>query len=176
MTTPANNGGTHLTLPTFSGAAGTVVASSSASADSTAIVVKIYSGTTPTGTVLQTLNATASSGAWSVTPTTALTANATYTAQATQIRRGRQHRHRHQHLRRRHRHTARHHRATRRPTARSRPTAGPTAPSTASSTRTADGPTITVKIYSGTGTGGTLVQTLTTTARAVPGRSHRPPP
>jgi large repetitive protein len=77
LTAPANNSATTNTKPTFSGAAGT------ATGDLAAITVRIYAGSTTGGTLVQTLNATASAGAWSVVPTTAL-ADGTYTGQASQ--------------------------------------------------------------------------------------------
>ncbi len=84
LTAPANNSYTNNTKPTFSGTAGQAAASSTASADSTTVTVKIFTGANTSGMLVQTLTTTESSGAWSVTPTTALTANAQYTAQASQ--------------------------------------------------------------------------------------------
>ncbi len=81
---PANGGATDSTTPTYSGGAGALTASSTTGADLAAITVKIYAGATATGTAVQTLTATASGGTWSVTSVTALTANATYTAEASQ--------------------------------------------------------------------------------------------
>jgi len=83
LTAPANGSATNTTKPTFSGAAGTVAASTTSSADSTTVTVKIYSGATTGGTLVQTLTATQSAGSWSVAPTTALAAGQ-YTAQASQ--------------------------------------------------------------------------------------------
>ncbi|HXO14608.1 MAG TPA: nidogen-like domain-containing protein, partial [Mycobacterium sp.] len=77
LTTPANGSGTNLTTPTFSGTAGT------APWDSAAVTVELYAGSTASGSPVQTLKATASSGAWSIAATTALP-DGTYTAQATQ--------------------------------------------------------------------------------------------
>jgi PKD domain-containing protein/Big-like domain-containing protein len=47
------------------------------------VTVKIYSGSNTSGSLVQTLTATASAGSWSIAPTTPL-ADATYTAQAQQ--------------------------------------------------------------------------------------------
>jgi hypothetical protein len=63
--------------PTISGAAGT------ATGDLTTITVKIYAGATATGTPVQTLTTTAGAGAYSVAPSSNL-AQGTYTAQASQ--------------------------------------------------------------------------------------------
>ncbi len=76
LTTPANNV-TVSDQPTFSGAAG------SAGWDSTTVTVKIFSGSSATGSPAQTLAATASAGSWSVQNTSVL-APGTYTAQASQ--------------------------------------------------------------------------------------------
>jgi hypothetical protein len=64
-------------LPTLSGAAG------NSTGDSSTVNVKIYSGSTATGTAVQTKAVTRSTTTWSWTLTTAL-ASGTYTAQATQ--------------------------------------------------------------------------------------------
>jgi large repetitive protein len=77
LTVPANNSASTNNRPTFAGAAGT------ATGDQSAVTVRIYSGPTTAGTLVQTLNATASAGAWSVAPTTALS-DGTYTVRASQ--------------------------------------------------------------------------------------------
>ena len=64
-------------LPTLSGAAG------NSTGDSPTVNVKIYSGSTATGTAVQTKAVTRSTTTWTWTLTTAL-ASGTYTAQATQ--------------------------------------------------------------------------------------------
>ena len=76
LTTPAA-GATTNGLPTLSGAAG------NSTGDSPTVNVKIYSGSTATGTAVQTKAVTRSTTTWSWTLTTAL-ATGTYTAQATQ--------------------------------------------------------------------------------------------
>jgi chitinase len=76
LTTPAAGSATSSTTPTLSGAAGT------ASGDATTVTVKIYSGSSATGTPVQTKSAPVSAGAWTTAAST-LTAGA-YTAQATQ--------------------------------------------------------------------------------------------
>ncbi|MDQ1679632.1 MAG: large repetitive protein, partial [Frankiaceae bacterium] len=77
LTTPANGSSTNDTTPTYSGTAGQLTG------DQTAITVEIYSGTTVTGSPLQTRPATAAAGAWTVDGTTALLPG-TYTARALQ--------------------------------------------------------------------------------------------
>jgi hypothetical protein len=77
LTSPANGAVTNNDKPTFSGAAGT------AAGDSSTVTVRIYSGSTATGSPVQTLTTTAAAGAWSVAPSIAL-ADGTYTAQASQ--------------------------------------------------------------------------------------------
>jgi hypothetical protein len=84
ITSPGNNAYTNNQRPTISGTAGQASASTSASADSTNISVAIYSGSTVSGTPLQTLTTTESGGVWSATPTSNLPANAQYTVQASQ--------------------------------------------------------------------------------------------
>jgi large repetitive protein len=157
LTSPTDGSSTNVDAPTFSGTAGT------ADGDSSTITVKIFEGTGTTGTLVQTLTTTAAAGAWSVDASPAL-AQGTYTAQAEQA-----------------------------DTAGNPGTSDPatftvdttlpavtlTSPADGSSTNdttptfsgtagTADGDssTVTVKIYEGTDTSGTLVQTLTTTAAA----------
>ena len=77
LTAPANGSATGETKPTFSGAAGT------APGDLPPVAVKIYAGSSVSGSPIQTLAATASAGTWSVQASTAL-AEGTYTAQASQ--------------------------------------------------------------------------------------------
>jgi hypothetical protein len=78
LSTPANGSSSGVTTPVFSGTAGT------ASGDSTTVVVKVYPGSLPTGTPVQTLSTTRqSNGAYSVTASPALS-EGTYTARAEQ--------------------------------------------------------------------------------------------
>jgi hypothetical protein len=77
ITAPADGAYTNDTKPTLSGAAGT------ATGDSNTITVRIYSGTSATGTAVQTRTATRSGGTWTTTIGTPL-AQGTYTARATQ--------------------------------------------------------------------------------------------
>ncbi len=77
LTEPANNAFVGQAKPKFAGVAGV------AHGDSTTVTLKIYSGSTATGSPAQTLSALVSESGWSVTPTTAL-ADGMYTAQATQ--------------------------------------------------------------------------------------------
>jgi hypothetical protein len=161
LTAPANNTSTNNTTPSFHGAAGT------ASGDLPTVTVKVYSGSTPSGTVVETLTAMASSGTWSVAASSAL-AQGTYTAQAQQADAAGN---------------------TGFSSANTfiidttAPTVTLTAPANDSSTNNTtptfsgaagtalgDSNTITVKVYSGSTASGTVVQTLTTTATAVPGR------
>jgi hypothetical protein len=76
LTTPS---GAYVTTgsPTIGGAAG------SATGDASTVTLKIYAGSSATGTALQTKVVTRSSSTWSTTPSTALSPG-TYTAQATQ--------------------------------------------------------------------------------------------
>jgi hypothetical protein len=76
LTAPANGGATNDTTPTLSGAAG------SATGDATTVTVKIYSGSSATGTPVQTVTPSRSGATW--TATAATLAVGTYTAQATQ--------------------------------------------------------------------------------------------
>jgi chitinase len=76
LTSPAA-GATTTALPTLSGVAG------NSTGDSPTVNVKIYSGSTATGTAVQTKAVTRSTTTWTWTLTTAL-ATGTYTAQATQ--------------------------------------------------------------------------------------------
>jgi CSLREA domain-containing protein len=77
LITPADDSTTNDTTPTYSGAAGTAVG------DLDTITVKIYAGTTATGSPLQTITTTKTGGTWTVDGTTPL-APGTYTAQAQQ--------------------------------------------------------------------------------------------
>src|SRR5581483_5198049 len=75
---------TSSTTPTVSGTAGVQGADATHSADASTVTVKIFSGPNTGGTLLQTINNVAVSGGnWS-TPVAALTANAQYTAQVLQ--------------------------------------------------------------------------------------------
>ena len=77
LTSPANGSSSGTTSPTFSGTAGTLPG------DSSAVTVKVFSGSTATGTPVQTLTATrAADGAYSVQ--SAALAAGTYTARAEQ--------------------------------------------------------------------------------------------
>jgi hypothetical protein len=77
VTAPANGSVTNATTPAITGTAGY------ATGDSTTVSVKIYSGTSASGTPVQTKSATRNtSGAWSVNASTL--AQGTYTVQATQ--------------------------------------------------------------------------------------------
>jgi hypothetical protein len=76
LTTPAAGASTSSTTPTLSGAAG------NATGDNMLVTVKIYSGSSATGTPVQTKTPTRSGATWTTTAST-LTAG-TYTAQATQ--------------------------------------------------------------------------------------------
>ena len=157
------------TTPTISGTAGTQTADSTHSADTTTVTVKLYAGPTATGPALQTFtNVAAGSGTWTVNAA-ALTANAQYTAQVTQTD------------------TAGNSgngsktfvidTAAPAPTITT-PANGSTGVSTsptftgtagaqvADTTHSADDTTVTVKVYLGATTGGTLVETLTATATA----------
>ena len=77
LTAPANGSATANQTPTLSGAAGAL------SGDSTTITVKVYSGSTPTGTPVRTLTTTRTGTSWSVPVSPAL-AEGTYTARAEQ--------------------------------------------------------------------------------------------
>jgi Bacterial Ig-like domain len=76
LTTPAAGATINSTTPTLSGAAG------NATGDATTVTVKIYSGSSATGTPVQTKTPSRSGATWTTTAST-LTAG-TYTAQATQ--------------------------------------------------------------------------------------------
>ena len=77
LTEPAEGSSSADPRPTFSGAAG------NDAGDDQQVTVKVYSGTTATGTPVQTLNTNRSAGSWSVAATNAL-ADGTYSAQAEQ--------------------------------------------------------------------------------------------
>jgi hypothetical protein len=77
LTSPTNGSSTSNTSPTIQGGAGT------ATGDSSAITVRVYSGPNASGTPVRTLSTTASSGRWSVAVTPALT-KGSYTVQAQQ--------------------------------------------------------------------------------------------
>jgi len=77
LTTPANGSEADDSTPTFAGTAGT------AAVDSSSVTVRVYTGSSASGTLAQTLTTTASAGAWSVPASNAL-ADGTYTAQASQ--------------------------------------------------------------------------------------------
>jgi PKD repeat protein len=154
VTAPADGTSTNDTTPQYSGAAGNLTG------DSATVTVKVYAGATATGAAVQTLPATRTGATWTVTGLTPL-AEGTYTVQATQLD------------------------AAGNPgtsTAKTfvvdttPPAVTLTAPadglrmsnttptySGAAGNATGDGASVTVKIYSGSGTGGTLVQTRTAT-------------
>ena len=77
LTQPANGSSSSSQLPTLQGAAGT------APGDLPTVTVGIYTGSSATGSPLQTLTATANAGTWS-TQTTSPLSPGTYTAQARQ--------------------------------------------------------------------------------------------
>jgi len=77
LTSPVNGSRTTENKPTFSGDAGT------AAGDLATIAVKILSGSSTSGSLVQTLTTTASGGGWSVAPSQALQ-DGTYTAVAVQ--------------------------------------------------------------------------------------------
>ncbi|MCW3046148.1 MAG: polymorphic outer membrane protein [Solirubrobacterales bacterium] len=77
LVAPADGSFTKNQKPTFSGS------SSTGAGDVQTITVKVYSGATTGGSLVQTLTTTASSGTWSVAPSTNL-AEGQYTAQASQ--------------------------------------------------------------------------------------------
>jgi hypothetical protein len=78
LTAPANGSSSSNQTPTFAGAAGT------ASGDAAGVMVKIYAGSTATGTPVQTLLATHSGGVYSV-PASPPLADGTYTARSEQV-------------------------------------------------------------------------------------------
>lgn len=77
ITTPTTNATLNLSKPTLSGGAG------QANGDEHSITVKIYAGSTASGSPTQTDHVTPSAGNWTTGPISAL-ANGTYTAQAEQ--------------------------------------------------------------------------------------------
>jgi hypothetical protein len=85
LTSPANGSSVATGTPTFAGTGGKQGATDNASSDSGTVTVKVYSGTTTFGTLVQTLSAPrdGTTGAYSVLAAPAL-ANGTYTAQAEQ--------------------------------------------------------------------------------------------
>jgi large repetitive protein len=77
VTSPANGATVSTSTPTFGGAAG------NSFGDSSTVTVRVYSGSSASGTPVQTLMTSESSGGWSVAPSSSL-ANGTYTVQAEQ--------------------------------------------------------------------------------------------
>src|SRR5205814_792145 len=77
LTAPSGGSATNDTTPTYSGAAGT------ATGDSTSVTVNIYSGSSASGSPVQSRAATRSGGTWTIDGSPALAAG-TYTAQASQ--------------------------------------------------------------------------------------------
>jgi hypothetical protein len=77
LTNPADGSSTTNAQPQFNGGAGT------AAGDKPTITVKLYAGSTASGTPVKTLITNAKAGNWSTTPSSAL-ASGTYTAQASQ--------------------------------------------------------------------------------------------
>jgi hypothetical protein len=77
LTTPADNSATNDTTPSFVGVA------DNATGDSSTVTIKVYSGTSATGTPVQTKSGARSGTSYTITLTTAL-AQGTYTAVATQ--------------------------------------------------------------------------------------------
>ena len=81
-------GATSTTLPTLSGTAGTQKADATHSADITTVTVDFYPGTATSGNKVQgftNVAVNATTGAWSVTLTSALTANAQSTVVVSQL-------------------------------------------------------------------------------------------
>ncbi len=76
VTTPAASSRTRDNTPSLGGAAG------NATGDSSTVTVRVYAGSTATGTPVQTLSPTRSGAGWSTTA--AILADGTYTIQATQ--------------------------------------------------------------------------------------------
>jgi hypothetical protein len=155
LTSPANGTITSDATPTFAGAAGT------GAGDSTTVTVKVYSGTSATGSPVQTRDATRSGGSWTIDASPAL-ADGTYTAVAEQQ-------------------NTLGNAGTSSPTTFRVDTEAPsvtlTAPpqdallaggtpsfSGAAGTATGDSSTVTVKVYSGSSATGTPVQTRQATA------------
>jgi hypothetical protein len=77
LTTPADGSATNDTTPAFAGTADT------ATGDSSTVTIKVYSGTSTAGTLVQTKSGTRSGSSFNFSLTTAL-AQGTYTAVATQ--------------------------------------------------------------------------------------------
>ncbi len=157
LTEPTSGSTTNKSKPEFAGAAGTEPGASST------VKVNIYTGTTASGTPLQTLTTTESAGAWKVAPTTGL-ASGEYTSQAVQD-------------------DAAGNEGKSTPTTFTVNTTAPTptltvpkagaetnntTPTFAGGASTASGdlPAITVNVYSGPTATGTPVETLSTTATA----------
>jgi Concanavalin A-like lectin/glucanases superfamily/Bacterial Ig-like domain/Calcineurin-like phosphoesterase len=163
LTSPGNGGSVSDTTPSFAGTAGT------APGDSTTVTVRVYDGTAATGTPLQTLTATrGGGGAYMVDATSAL-ALGTYTAQAEQSdgvgNVGTS--------------SANTFTVVAPPPDTTPPAVTLTTPGHGSSgsdttptfagaagTAAGDSTTVTVKVYAGTGTSGTLLQTRTANASA----------
>jgi hypothetical protein len=78
LTDPAGGSLTNDTTPPFSGGAG------ASDGDSATVIIRIYSGTSASGTPVRTPTTTRTGGTWSLAPTSAL-ADGTYTAQALQF-------------------------------------------------------------------------------------------
>jgi hypothetical protein len=79
LTAPPDGGGTSSSTPTFSGRAGT------AAGDSSTVTVKVYSGSSATGTPLETLSATRALDGSYTAPSTLVLADGTYTARTEQL-------------------------------------------------------------------------------------------
>jgi hypothetical protein len=153
---PVNGSSVPTTTPVISGTGGT------APGDASTVTVKVFTGTTATGTPRQTLSATVTAGGtWSVTP--AALPQGAYTLQATQSDAagnvGTS--------------TTAVTVDTTRPVVRITSPANNAAVTTTSftvsgtsGTAAGDGTQVTLKIYAGSGTTGTPVNTLTTTAAA----------
>ncbi len=156
VTAPANGSLTNSGTPTLSGAAG------NATGDSATVTVRVYNGSGTGGTLLQTLAPTRTAATWSATA--AMLAQGTYTVQATQTDSAGN---------------------TGSSTANTftvdttAPAVTVTAPANGSFTNsgtptlsgaagnaTGDSATVTVRVYNGSGTGGTLLQTLAPTRTA----------
>src|SRR5215207_1366672 len=148
LTSPAA-GSTTGASPAYSGAAGTVAG------DSASVTVKVYAGSGTGGTPLQTLTATRDgSGAYSVTG--APLTNGTYTAQAEQLDDA-------ANLGASSANTFTVALPDTTPPAVGSTTGASPAYSGAAGTVAGDSASVTVKVYAGSGTGGTPLQTLTAT-------------
>jgi Ca2+-binding RTX toxin-like protein len=77
LTTPANGSSTSDTTPAYSGGAG------DAASDSSTVTVKVYAGSSASGTPVQTLSATRSGASWTIDGSPGLSPG-TYTARAEQ--------------------------------------------------------------------------------------------